>query len=1119
MRDYKKIVAVLATWQTPLSRVFVFTLGMVIASVSITSISPVAGMAQKVAESVIDETAEVAAATARSLGGFFNKNLEANESPALQSLPAGTTVAIYSHSKKKYLKLEKSGDSYKYLKATGESKDDPFCQFEVIRLEAEPNWIGFRSLRHFGYVLQVNMSNPERHDCRFENGNFAAWEKWALIPESPTSLDSVFLCNQASKGFLSVHPDNRFEGFVTTNYKKGSLAGQGPWERLKIEIVAPLQPTDRPGGSDFIYRRFMRKAQHLSFSDKWKFKSTTKGIVKFRALAPRDIYVGFSPVPAWSGDRTYWFAIGGWDNTKSCLFKNWVEIESQSLNENDPKKVAATLEDMVTGGWGLDGFKHHNGLLKTDDIDWEVTGNYKGNTWGDYWASYEIANGKIKFAWGKGKVAGKNVRMRHKVDNPALPELGYLGLGGHLLNVEFKEIQIDPVETEDEQVISAIPGFELIEGVAQRLSIGGQKALEKGKDNRFLAMMVERATGKLFKMDSTTMGGWEPVVIKVGDKLPEKFFDVSVAADGSVGALADTGELFFSYNGGKDWKSFATPLVADKPVIVDRVAVASKHLVVVLDKESGDIFKHEHKDKGSWKRIASGHAMSIAPGYPDILIAVNKSLDCYQLKGLEWIEFPNPHHMGRLAIKDLKNMYGTVERDGRYYLNKLENGVWAPVLDAAGKPVQGIKDICTNTAGALLVMTIKGQILKQGTLDKPLVLDSDSDNAKILSKESTPVVVDSDSDKTKLTTKGSKPLVVESDSDKAKIFKKESSSDLAKDLQIPGFVKMDGSAARIALGAGHKGNPGEFIGLMISKDERALFKRSHPDERTWKWEPVVIKVGDKEPTKFVDVAVSGDRLVGALSESGELFVSTDDCKTWKTYGVPRYDGVPVVGERLAIASKHLIVILDKQTGDLFLRDKQAKDGWKRLLDGDVMAVAAAYPDILIAIDKSRECRRLVKGKWIDFKNPLKLGRLAIVDMDRMYGIQEKEGRTYLHKISKGSWIPVMDSDGSIAEGIKQVSVNASGGMWLLTTKGQIFRKERPGKGLATKNAVKENHKKSKPSLEKKTKKASKGFEKKSKHEAGKKHKSDRHQKSSKSGKKRGSKKEENVESMSAKKLK
>jgi hypothetical protein len=984
-----------------------------------------AGIAATVANAVAATKAAAAAALAAANVKIIADSRDAQDSPALQQLPAGTTVAIYSYSKKKYLKLEKSGADYKYLRATGESKDDPFCQFQVVRHSDHPLWIGFQSLLHYGRNLQSDVSDAATRVCRFENHNFGNWEQWALIPENSSSLEAVRLSNRETKGSLCVPPDERFDGRVATNSEQGKLAGFGDWERLKIEIIQPVQPQDRPGGSEFTYKRFMRDGAHIAFSEKWKFRSGTKGLVKFRASAPKDIYVAFSPNPSWTGDRTYWYAIGGWHNRRSCLFKNWVEIGARSLDESDPKKIAATLDDVVTGGWGVNGDSVHNKKTKTGDIDWQVTGNYKGNAVDDYWASYEIVGGKIKFAWGKGKLAGKNIRMQYEVDNPALPELGYLGLGGWFLNVEFTSIQIDPAETEDEQVVSVIAGFEEIEGVAARLSIGGQRASgkEPSKHNKFLAMMVARADGKLFKMDSTTMGGWNPVVIKVGDKSPTKFVDVSVAADGAVGVLADNGELFFSYNGGKDWKSYGIPLLDDKKIVVDRVAVSSKHMVAVLDKELGDVFKYVHAskddstDQSHWECIAREHAMSIAPGYPDILIAINKSLDCYQLQGSDWIEFPNPSRIGRLAVIDLKNMYGTVEKDGRFYLNKLENGEWKPVLDAAGKPVEGIKEAATNSAGALLVMTIKGQILKKGVLDLPL-------------------------------------HVVEPEHAGHKDGKDGKAAASVASLDIPGFAKMDGLAYRIALGSARKGSEGKFIGMMIAKDTGTLFKRNRSKKNVWSWDPVVIKVGESAPSKFMDVAVSEDGVIGALASSGELFVSHNGGTKWKSLGTPSLEGQPVVCERLAIANKNLIVILDKQSGDIFKYDKADKDSWTRLLDGNITALAAAHPDILIAVEKSLDCQQFKSGGWVNFPNPFRISRFAIVDLQHMYGILEKDGRGHLNRFQKGSWIPMLDEDGKPITGIKQIAATPSGGLWLMTSKGEIYRKELKGKGNAGKSGGK-----------------------------------------------------------------
>ena len=261
--------------------------------------------------------------------------------------------------------------------------------------------------------------------------------------------------------------------------------------------------------------------------------------------------------------------------------------------------------------------------------------------------------------------------------------------------------------------------FVKIEGVAHRIALGAC-------DGKYLTMMVGLADRKIYKMDPASMGRWHLVHVNDGNLEPEKFEDVSVAADGSVGALADTGALYISYDGGKSWKNLDAPKDPNgKAIVVDRVAVASKKMIAVLDKETAGIFIY---DQENWKSIVLNQAMSISAGYPNILLAVNKSLDCYKLEDGNWKKILNPSEIGRFAIQDNNTMYGTREQDGRFCLQKVENNAWTAVMDAERNQVVGIKEVVVNAAGAVLVMRVNGELLKKGALDLPvsIIIDTGS---------------------------------------------------------------------------------------------------------------------------------------------------------------------------------------------------------------------------------------------------------------------------------------------------------------------------------------------------------------------------------------------------------
>lgn len=158
--------------------------------------------------------------------------------PILQQLKQGTIVAIKSLAWNKYLRVEDG----KYLKATGTDKNDPLCQFSLLR---HGNFLGFKSLVVNNFNLQaVPAKHPGEYQVRFENTNIGLWELWAINPENPDSLVGVRLQNQLG-GWLSVLDPalkDWCHGRVWTASQsdKGIKipATPGALERLALEIIS-----------------------------------------------------------------------------------------------------------------------------------------------------------------------------------------------------------------------------------------------------------------------------------------------------------------------------------------------------------------------------------------------------------------------------------------------------------------------------------------------------------------------------------------------------------------------------------------------------------------------------------------------------------------------------------------------------------------------------------------------------------------------------------------------------------------------------------------------------------------------------------------------------------------
>lgn len=256
--------------------------------------------------------------------------------------------------------------------------------------------------------------------------------------------------------------------------------------------------------------------------------------------------------------------------------------------------------------------------------------------------------------------------------------------------------------------IKALVSPSKIEGLGYRIGLG----LWEGT---YLACMIDQAERKPFKMSLSTNHAWHPIEMTLSEEAPAKFEDVAVASDGTIGLLADNADLFVSYDAAKSWVNLGAPKDAHgKSIDVDRVAIANKEQIFVLDKESEQIFQYCDKH---WQRLADVQAMTLAAGATDSLLVTTKNFDCFRLQQGCWQPVPNKEMIGRLALVHNKKMYGTVERDGRLYLYKFELGRWSEMRDANNHPILDVKQVVCNASGAVLFMTTSGELWRLGELN------------------------------------------------------------------------------------------------------------------------------------------------------------------------------------------------------------------------------------------------------------------------------------------------------------------------------------------------------------------------------------------------------------------
>ena len=342
---------------------------------------------------------------------------------SLNLLPAGVLVAIKSlkdPSNPKYLAVDLSKTENRFfVRATGTSKDDPACQFYVVRSD---NWLGFKT-----HGWKSLCAEPIMHRVKFIDRSdtlASSIEHWELHPEKDGSLKNVWLQNRSSQGYLTAPDGNWTKGLVWTafaqtknplsDHVKGVAkfimqpAGRGDNGRFEIEIIKPIPDDVTGGGSTFTFLPAYHGKNEVQFSSAWNFPAGDLELVLKDIKAQDNVYIDLSPVMGKSSSSLR-ILLGRENNSSSSIRFG----DDELLNVKDASGV----------------------VVKTPAAFW-----------------IRLKDGELSV--GKGAEFGANQIGRVQIDKAAAANIAYLGLGGSIEPVLYRSISMNKVP-EEKPVVQA----------------------------------------------------------------------------------------------------------------------------------------------------------------------------------------------------------------------------------------------------------------------------------------------------------------------------------------------------------------------------------------------------------------------------------------------------------------------------------------------------------------------------------------------------------------------------------------------------------------------------------------------------------------------------------------
>lgn len=344
---------------------------------------------------------------------------------SLNLLPAGVMVAIKSlkdPANPRYLAVDLSRTKDKFfVRATGTSKDDPACQFYVVRND---NWLGFKT-----QGWKSLCAEPVMHRVKFiERSDTLASsiEHWELHPEKDGSLKNVWLQNRSSQGYLTV-PDGKWaNNLVWTAFTqtknpladsvKGAPkfimqpAGRGDNGRFEIEIIKAIPDDVQGGGSTFTFLPAYHGKNEIQFNRAWKFPAGDLELVLKDIQAEGNVYINLSPVMGKSS-ASLRILLGREKNSSSSIRFG----DDELLNVKDASGV----------------------VVKSPAAFW-----------------IRLKDGELSL--GKGVEFGTGLIGQVKIDKAAAANISYMGLGGSIEPVVYRSVSMNKAPEEKPVVVAPV---------------------------------------------------------------------------------------------------------------------------------------------------------------------------------------------------------------------------------------------------------------------------------------------------------------------------------------------------------------------------------------------------------------------------------------------------------------------------------------------------------------------------------------------------------------------------------------------------------------------------------------------------------------------------------------
>lgn len=366
---------------------------------------------------------------------------------ALNLLPAGVVVAIKSlkdPSNPKYLAVDMSQTKDRFfVRATGTNKNDPACQFYVVRND---NWLGFKT-----HGWKSLCAEPVMHRVKFiERSDTLASsiEHWELHPEKDGSLKNVWLQNRSSQGYLTV-PDGAWtNNLVWTAFAqvknplaksvKGAPkflmqpAGRGDNGRFEIEIVKPIPDDVNGGGSTFTFLPAYHGKNEIQFNQAWKFPAGDLELVLKDIQAENNVYINLSPVMGKSS-ASLRILLGREKNSSSSIRFG----DDELLNVKDTSGV----------------------VVKSPAAFW-----------------IRLKDGELSV--GKGTEFGAGLIGKVQIDKTAAANITYLGLGGSIEPVLYRSVSMNRAHEETPVVVTPVVPEPVIEPVIPAVPVTQETKVE-----------------------------------------------------------------------------------------------------------------------------------------------------------------------------------------------------------------------------------------------------------------------------------------------------------------------------------------------------------------------------------------------------------------------------------------------------------------------------------------------------------------------------------------------------------------------------------------------------------------------------------------------------------------